>query len=483
MSPETVLAARAVSMQYPGTRALDAVDFAVRRGEVRVLVGENGAGKSTLMRILAGIEQPTSGVLDFLGCTPDSVAMIHQELNLLPNLSVSDNIFLAHELTRFGGIDRRAQQRRTAELMARLEQHIDPQTLVGDLPLGKQQIVEVAKALARDARVLIMDEPTSALSAPEVEVLFRLIRDLKSHGVAVVYISHRLEELLTIGDSVTVLRDGRVVAEAAAADIDVRWIVEQMCGATAAAEPVDAAESNGDSRPPVLAVKGAVSFTAAPGEIVGFYGLMGAGRTELFESMLGLRTVPAVSIDVGGRSFDRLAIQERIRSGLALVPEERKASGIVPTLSVEQNMTLAALHGVWLSPAAERSRAARLAEELHIRTRGVEAPITSLSGGNQQKAILGRYLLLSPKVLLLDEPTRGVDVGARAEIYAIIRRLAAKGMAILFASSELQEIRALATRVVVMATGRIAADFSAAEATEQALVAASTPKGDDFAYR
>ena len=233
MTPGIVLAARAVSMQYPGTLALDRVDFTVYRGQVNALVGENGAGKSTLMRILAGIERPTSGDLEFDG--QPGIAMIHQELNLLPNLSVAENIFMGRELAPYGVIDRRAQEIRTRELMARLEERIDPRELVGDLPLGQQQIVEIAKAIAQDARVLIMDEPTSALSAAETEVLFRLIRDLKARGVAVVYISHRLEELLTIGDRVTVLRDGCAVAEAEMASVDLGWIVEKMTGRASAA--------------------------------------------------------------------------------------------------------------------------------------------------------------------------------------------------------------------------------------------------------
>ena len=494
MTPDVVLAARAVSKQYPGTTALDGVDFAARRGKVSALIGENGAGKSTLMRILAGVEQPTAGTLELDGrpvrlasprdAAARGISMIHQELNLLPNLSVADNIFLGSERTRYGILDGNAQERQTHDLMARLEQPVDPHILVGALPLGYQQIVEIAKAIAQDVRILIMDEPTSALSAAEIGVLFRLIRDLKSRGVAIVYISHRLEEVIAIGDRVTVLRDGRAVAEAAADAVDVAWIVEKMTGRTAAggvpsgprAEPAGAG-------PPTLSVGGlsledrlhGVSFTARGGEILGFYGLMGAGRTELFETLIGLRRVRHGAIACEGRAIAHLGIPERIRAGLALVPEERRAAGIVPTLSVRENIALAQTHGLYLSPAAERRSAAEFVRELNIRAASLEQPITSLSGGNQQKVVLSRYLLTSPKVLLLDEPTRGVDVGARAEIYAIIRRLAAGGMTVLFASSELQEIMTLATRILVMAEGRITAEFAAAEATEHDLVAASAP--------
>jgi erythritol transport system ATP-binding protein len=473
MTAGAALVARDISKQYPGTLALDRVNFMMHRGAVNVLVGENGAGKSTLMRILAGIEEPDSGTLEFDG--PPSVAMIHQELNLLPDLSVSDNIFLAREQTRWGLIDRRAQLSVTRELMARLEQPIDAETLVGDLPLGQQQVVEIAKALARDARILIMDEPTSALSAAEVGILFRLIRDLKSHGVSVVYISHRMEELLEIGDRVTVLRDGRVVAESKAAEASVVWIVEKMTGGTPDQGARGAAVERGAGTP-VLAVESVrgVSFAVHAGQIAGLYGLLGSGRTELLETLIGLRECRVGSITLAGRRIERFDIATRIRAGIALVPDDRQAAGIVPTLSVRENMMLANLR-------ADRAAAAGLVGDLNIRAAGLDVPITSLSGGNQQKVVLSRYLLTGPKVLLLDEPTRGVDVGARPEIYGIIRRLAGQGMAIVFASSELDEILSLATRVLVFSGGRIAADLDRAEATEHALVEASAPQGRNAA--
>jgi erythritol transport system ATP-binding protein len=460
----TVLAARAVSMQFPGTLALDRVDFEVLPGRVHALVGENGAGKSTLMRVLAGVETPTGGRVEGEAAS-GGVAMIYQELNLLPNLSVADNIFLGRERTRHGLIDKPFQERETAEAMARLEQCIRPRALVGDLPLGQQQIVEIAKAIARNARVLIMDEPTSALSAAEIAALFRLIRDLKSRGVAIVYVSHRLEELLTIGDTITVLRDGRVVAESEIAAATVPWIVEKMTGHTTVEREAAGVRELSSLSPEFTARIGEVAIQAQAGEIVGFYGLMGAGRTELFETLIGLRRVKSGRVLLGGRELNSLDIPGRIRAGLALVPEDRKASGIVPTLSVRENMTLA-------SPKREHRRAAGLAEELKVRCAGLDCPITSLSGGNQQKVLLSRFLMASPKVLMLDDPTRGVDVGAREEIHHIIRTLAGRGLAVLFASSELEEILALATRIVVMARGRVTAEFSRAGATEEALVAA-----------
>jgi erythritol transport system ATP-binding protein len=421
-----MLAARAVSMQYPGTLALDCVDYEVEPGRVNVLIGENGAGKSTLMRILAGEEQPTSGNIKF----DAPVAMIHQELSLLPNLSIADNIFLGREKTRHGVIDRRAQEDETQRVMSRLGLEVDPRKLVGDLPLGQQQLVEIGKALARDARVLIMDEPTSALSVAETGTLFRVIREVKATGVGIVYISHRLQELLDIGDRVTVMRDGRVVAEAEVATVDTRWLVEKMTG--------DVLEQ--------------VSWRG-PGEVVGIYGLLGAGRTELFEK--------------------RLEEEGGVRAGIAMLPEDRAAAGIIPELSVLDNITLSSMQGLYLSPERERRRTELIASELGIRHAGLDRPITSLSGGNQQKALLARFLLANPKVLLLDEPTRGVDVGARAEIYAIIRRLAARGMKIEFASSEMQEVLTLADRIRVIARGRITAEFDGSGATEHDLVEAS----------
>lgn len=505
MSAQTILAARDVSRQYPGTLALDRVSFQVRRGCVHALVGQNGAGKTTLMRILAGEDQPTSGSLEMAGqtirlasasdATARGIAMIHQELNLLPNLSVSDNIFLGREQTRFGAIRRRAQERHCRDIMSSLSLDVDPRTPVGELSLGARQTVEIAKAVSGNIRLLIMDEPTSALSSAEAEVLFRLIAGLKARGVAMVYVSHRLKELERIADSVTVLRDGRVVAEATAASGSVAWMVENMTGAAETA-PRDEKPQAPLSHRPILEVAGLgltgangkpiledVSFTARAGEIVGFYGLLGAGRTELFECLIGLRRVSRGSIRLDGRALERLGIPDRIGCGMALVPEDRQAAGIVPSLSVRQNMTLASLRrwskSFYLSPRDETRATLQRMAEFQIRAAGPDAPMVSLSGGNQQKVVLSRFLLTNPKVLLIDEPTRGVDVGARAEIYAAMRRLAGEGMAILFTSSELEEILTASTRALVMAAGRIRAEFPVEEATEERLVNASSPAAID----
>ncbi len=502
MEPDIVLEARNVSMQYPGTLALDDVTFRLRRGTVSALIGENGAGKSTLVNILAGITQPTCGrlLLDGVEIAMRSVrdadahgiGIIHQELNLCPNLSVAENIFLARELTVHGVLDKRQQEAEARALLARLEHPLDPRALAGDLPLGQQQIVEIAKALARDIRILMMDEPTSALSAAEIEVLFRIIRDLKAHGVAIVYISHRIEELLEIADSVSVLRDGRMVAEAAAADVDTRWIVEQMTGRPAGAVEsgkrgragaellrVENLSLTAESGRPVLRE---VSFGVRAGEVVGIYGLMGAGRTELLECLMGLHPEVAGSVFLDSKKLDRLDTASRIARGLAMVPEDRQASGLVQSLSVLANMTISSLgrlaKGVWLPPSSEESASREMVTDLRIKTAGLRQNIGSLSGGNQQKVVIAKCLLTQPRVLLLDEPTRGVDVGSKREIHAIVKRLAASGMSIVLASSELEEVRATADRIVVMSRGAVTAEFDGAQATDDSLATAASGTGD-----
>jgi erythritol transport system ATP-binding protein len=496
---ELVLESRAVSKQYPGTLALDQVNFQLRRGRVTALIGENGAGKSTLVKILAGIEAPTRGTLALDGrevafasvrdADRAGIGMIHQELNLCPNLSVADNIFLARHVTTRGMVDRKEQDRRAAELLGRLEHHIAPGALVGDLPLGQQQVVEIAKALARDVRVLMMDEPTSALSNVEIEVLFRIIRDLAAHGVAIVYISHRLHELLEIADFVSVLRDGRMVAEAPAAEIDARWIVERMTGRSASAEtiaggpPAEGREVLSVASLSLTAASGRrvlrdVSFTLRAGEVLGIYGLMGAGRTELLESLMGLHPDAAGSMQLEGRRLDGRSTAARIGAGLAMVPEDRQAAGLVQPLSIRSNMTLAALKRVcrwgWLSPGREHEFAAPKVAELQIKAPGLGCNIGALSGGNQQKVVIAKCLLTGPRVLLLDEPTRGVDVGAKAEIHSLVRRLAGSGIGVVLVSSELEEVRAVADRILVMSRGAVTANFDSVHAGDDELAAAAS---------
>lgn len=492
-----ILRAEDIIKVYPGTLALDGVTFDVRAGLVNVLVGENGAGKSTLMKILAGVEQPTDGrvVLDGqeirlhspLDAGQYGIGIIYQELNLCPNLSVVDNIFLARELIHRVALDRNGERERVREIVTLLEQDVDPDALVRDLRVGQQQIVEIAKALAQDVQILIMDEPTSALSASEVEVLFRIIRELRSRGVSVVYISHKLDELMEIGDTITVMRDGRVVADSRIADVDVPWIIEQMVGRDPTALFTREDRALGK---PLLRVKDMslprvgggfvvdhVSFELRAGEILGFYGLMGAGRSDLMDCLIGDRSEAKGSIWLDGQEIRDGSVDKRIGAGLVLVPEDRQRDGLVPTLSVAHNMVLASLRRYlkrfFLAVKKERSAVDRLIRELSIRVGDPQQPITSLSGGNQQKVVVAKALLTRPKVLMLDEPTRGVDVGAKAEIFQLMSHLAAEGYGVLFVSSELKEVLAMADRVLVMSKGAITGEFSRAEATEERLVAAS----------
>jgi erythritol transport system ATP-binding protein len=486
-----------VTKVFPGTTALEDVTFDVHEGQVNVLVGENGAGKSTLMKILAGVEQPTRGRVLMDGepvhlpsvtaATAHGVGIIFQELNLCPNLSVLDNLFLAQEQTRGPVIDRKAQRARALELMTRLEQDIDPDELVSNLRIGQQQIVEIAKALTRDVRVLIMDEPTSALSQTEVEGLFRIIRDLKARGVSIVYISHKLDELLQVGDRITVLRDGRVVAHAEAADVDVPWIIEQMVGRAPASLFTRTEHTQGEV---LLRVEDVtlrrlgggflldhVSLEVHAGEILGLYGLMGAGRTELMEVLAGVRPEASGEVWLDGTRLDHSAVADRIDSGIVLVPEDRKTDGLIEALSVAHNMVLASLkrylRRFYLSAASERSAVDQMISDLSVRVTERSQPITSLSGGNQQKVVVAKGLLTTPKVLMLDEPTRGIDVGAKSEIFQIMNRLAEEGYGIIFVSSELKEVLAMSDRILVLSKGAITAEYNRDEASEEKLVAAS----------
>jgi erythritol transport system ATP-binding protein len=491
-----VLRALDVIKTYGGVRALKGVTFEAFRGKVNVLVGENGAGKSTLMKILAGAEQPSSGMILLddepvsIGSPRDAIAhgigIIHQELSLFPNMSIAENLFAGRELRRGGRfVDHAAQRRRTGDALERLGQDLDPDMLVGELPIGKQQLVEIARVLLEDVRILIMDEPTSALSNHEVDVLFKVMDDLRRDDVTIIYISHKLDEFRRIGDYVTVLRDGAVVAHEPMTGTDTAWIVRQMVGQDPAALFSRSAGDVGDVLLDVsgLTVPGSprdlvsdVSLQVRAGEVVGIYGLMGAGRTELFEALMGSRASTG-HVSVRGKIVKESSVRARQAAGLALVPEDRQRDGLVQTMSVGDNVlisTIGKLARRGLVPQkAERSVAGDKVRELSIKIPGLAAPVTSLSGGNQQKVVLARALLTEPVVLLLDEPTRGVDVGAKSQIAEIMSDLAEAGYGVLFISSELAEVMAMADRVLVMARGRITAELSGDALTEEALVSAS----------
>jgi erythritol transport system ATP-binding protein len=494
---DVILRAENISKVYPGTTALQDVDFEVRRGAVNVLVGENGAGKSTLMKILAGAEAPSAGRLLLNGepvtfrsvrdAARQGVGIIFQELNLCPNLSIAENLSLVEPPTRLGvDIDRGRQIVVATEMLARLEHPIDPKMLVEDLRIGQQQIVEIGKALVSRVDVLIMDEPTSALSASEVEILFRVINDLKAAGVAIVYISHRLEEILRIGDYITVLRDGRRQDEALVKDITVDWIIERMVGPTGIVPPA----GNAEIGKVVLEIEDValpraaggflvdhVSLTLRAGEIVGLYGLMGAGRSELFECLMGLHPNSIGRIRVDGERLDRASVARRIQRGIALVPEDRQREGLVQALSVKDNLTLASIGRFAkffnLDLAREAAAAREMIRRMTIKVSSPDVEVTALSGGNQQKVVIGKALMTEPRVILLDEPSRGVDVGAKMEIFRAMRRLSDQGLAILFATSDLKEVLGLSDRIIVMSKGRITGEFLRGEASEAALIEAS----------
>ncbi|WP_433380921.1 sugar ABC transporter ATP-binding protein [Actinoplanes sp. CA-142083] len=490
-----IVEAHHISKSYGGVRALKDVTFTAYRGKVNVLVGENGAGKSTLMKILSGSEQPTSGEIRLDGepvtlgspraAQALGIGIIHQELSLFPNLSIAENMFAGRELRRGRRfVDSAAQRRRAKEVLARLGQgDLNPDEKVGDLPIGLQQLVEIGRALLEDVRVLIMDEPTSALSNHEVDVLFEVMADLREQDVTVIYISHKLDEFRRIGDWVTVFRDGNLVAHEAMSRTDTGWIVRQMVGRDPDSLYVRNSSAVGDVLLDVrdLSVPGTVpvhnvSLTVRAGEVVGIYGLMGAGRTELVECLMGMRRGVG-DVLVRDKMEKEGTVQARMAAGLALVPEDRQRDGLVQTMSVRDNILLATVarltHGGLLSGGAEQKTAAAKVKDLAIKIPGLSAAVTALSGGNQQKVVLARALLTEPVVLLLDEPTRGIDVGAKAQIAALMADLAAQGFGVLFISSELAEVIAMADRVLVMARGRITAEFTAENVTEEALVTAS----------
>lgn len=496
---DIILQAKNITKIFPGTVALDNVDFNVYRGKVNVLVGENGAGKSTLMKIIAGVQEPTSGKLVLEGkeikikSTRDAarhgIGIIFQELNLFPNLTVAENIFMAREIKKGVVIDQAAQKEQTRKLIRRLRQPIEPDDMVSDLRIGQQQIVEIAKALAEDVKILIMDEPTSALSTSEVEVLFEVINELKANGVAIIYISHKLEELLQIGDYITVLRDGQLRAERLISEIDIAWIVEKMVGR----DKADAFfhKHNQVIGEEILRVENMVlprlgggytldhvSFSLRQGEILGIYGLMGAGRSELLECLTGLHPEANGKVWLEGKEVKKNdTVTERIGLGLALIPEDRQREGLVQTMSVANNMLLASLkkylNGFYLSGKKEKESVNALINNLSLKVSDPNQIITSLSGGNQQKVVVAKGLLTDPKILLMDEPTRGIDVGAKSEIFEIMSDLAAQGLGIIFVSSELKEILAMSDRILVMSKGLITGEFTKEDATEEALVAAS----------
>lgn len=489
----SLLQMRGIVKTFPGVRALDGVDLDVARGEVHCLLGQNGAGKSTLIKVLAGAHQPTEGAIVLDGeeiriphpvaALEHGIATMYQELDVVDGLTVAENIFLGHELAAAGVTRRREAATRTRELMARLgHPELGPHRLVGSLSAAGKQIVSMARALSRDARVIVMDEPSAVLDAGEVDNLFRVVDDLTAQGIAIIYISHRLEEIRRIGDRITVIKDGRTVArDLAVADTPSDELIRLMTGRDVAhAFP----ERPGvpDDAPVRLAVEGLtvpgefsdVSFTVRAGEIVGLAGLVGSGRSEILEAVYGARRPSGGTVTVDGRPLRRGSVDRAVRAGIGLAPEERKSQGLLLDEPVFRNITLSSFarfaRGGWLDESREKQISAEQATALDLRPAGVERPIRTLSGGNQQKAMLARWLVHGCEVLLLDEPTRGVDVGARSEIYALVRRLADAGTAVLMVSSEIPEVLGLADRVLVVSDGRVVHTAPAQEIDEHGVL-------------
>ena len=487
-----LLEMRSITKRFPGVVALDKVDFELERGEVHVLLGENGAGKSTLVKMLAGAYRPDEGeiLLDGEAASISSatdaqklgISTIYQEFNLVPQFTVAENIFLGRQPRHFGFVDRRKMREEARKLLDRMKVLVDPDALVSNLGVAQRQMVEIAKALSLNARILIMDEPTASLSGQEVERLFEIVRGLKEEEVAMIFISHHLEEVSEIGDRVTVLRDGKVV-DRVPASTKHSELVRMMVGRSVEAQFPRRRPELGEvllevknlSREGVLED---VSFSLRAGEVVGVAGIVGAGRTELARAIFGADPGDAGEVWVEGRRMERGDPREAKRRGMGFVTEDRQGQGIVPPLSVAENLGLASLkrntHVGLVNRREQRKQARKMIEDLNIRTPGPEQEIRFLSGGNQQKTVIGKWLLADTKVLIMDEPTRGIDVGAKVEIYELMNELTENGAGILMISSDLPEVLGMSDRILVMSGGRITGELSVEEANGENVMELAT---------
>lgn len=498
VSSSTSLEFSGLTKEFPGVRALDDVSFAVRGGSVHALMGENGAGKSTLLKILSGAYHPTTGSVRLggesrvFGSTSEAiaagVAVIYQELHLVPEMSVAENLLIGRYPSRGLLLDRAAMHAEAARLLALVGEDISPDTRLGTLSLAQRQMVEIAKALGRGARVVAFDEPTSSLSAKETARLFEIIRDLKAKGHAILYVTHRMDEVYQICDAATVLRDGRhVVTHDSLASVTRDALVKSMVGREltnvynyrSRLHNPDGLDVRGIVGP---GLRAPVSFQVARGEILGFFGLVGAGRSELMRLICGAVEPTAGEVLIHGEALAGGSPREAIRAGLVFCPEDRKKEGIVSILSVAENINLSARRsrlglGMFLDVGWEKKNASEQIARMRVKTASAETLIGLLSGGNQQKAILARWLSERVRVIVLDEPTRGIDIGAKSEIYALIHDLAESGVAVVVVSSELPEVLGISDRVFVMREGLVAAEFTRAAATPEAVLGAALPAG------
>ena len=495
-----VLQAREVTKTFAGVQALDRVDFTLEEGEAHALVGENGAGKSTLIKVLTGVHRPDGGEV-LLGGEPRSfarpldaqqagISTIYQEVNLIPLMSAAQNVFLGREpRTGLGLVDTRAMERQARELMDSYGIEVDVRRPLRTLGLGAQQMVALARAVSIDARVVIMDEPTSSLEPREVATLFEVIARLREQGIAILYVSHRMDELYEVCERVTVLRDGRLVHTGDLADLPRLELVSMMLGRSASELDSSGVTEFGEadrtrSAEPLLVAEhltrkhqiSDVALDVRPGEVLGLGGLLGAGRSETLKAVAGAMPLDRGQVSVGGRRVRGGSVPAAIRAGVVLLPEDRKAEGIIPNLSVRENIVLAALPRLSRFGFTSRRRqdkvVSTMMQRLHIKASSPDQPVAELSGGNQQKVMIARWLAMSPRVLLLDEPTRGIDVGAKAEVQALVDELAAEGLGIVLVSSELEEVIEGADRMIVLKDGAVVAELTGDDITEERLMAA-----------
>lgn len=493
---QPLLQLKGIEKSFPGVKALNGASLAVYPGRVMALVGENGAGKSTMMKVLTGIYTMDAGSLQWLGepvafsgpkaSQEAGIGIIHQELNLIPQLSVAENIFLGREfVNRFGRIDWKKMHREAESLLKRLNLRFSSHKLVGDLSIGDQQMVEIAKVLSFESRVIIMDEPTDALTDTETLSLFHVINELKAQGCGIVYISHRMKEIFEICDDVTVFRDGQFIAERAVSDLSEEQLIEMMVGRKLEDQYPHLDQPPGEIRLQVEKLCGSgvedVSFTLRKGEILGISGLMGAGRTELMKVLYGALPRRSGSVTLNGRTVTVRSPQEGLASGIVYISEDRKRDGLVLGMSVKENMSLTALRyfshaGGNLKHAEEQLAVGDFIRLFNVKTPSMMQPIGLLSGGNQQKVAIARGLMTRPDVLILDEPTRGVDVGAKKEIYQLINQFKAEGLSIILVSSEMPEVLGMSDRILVMHEGHISGEFSREQATQESLMAAAVGK-------